>query len=68
MVILGKCLSDALKSIVVACYEDSQNSSMMAGKKDFVSIRRADGKRENVQKKLVLFNLVKVYDKFLEEV
>ena len=45
-------------------YLDDENSHMMPGMKDFVSVEKDDGSREHVQKKLIPCNLSELYVNF----
>ena len=45
-------------------YLDDKNGRMMPGMKDFVSVKRYDGSRDHVQKKLILCNLPELYANF----
>ena len=49
---------------VCAFYESDDISHVMPGKKDFVSVK--EGKRQHVQKRLVLSNLREMYSEFKE--
>ena len=51
--------------IVCAFYESDDISRVMPGKKDFVSVKK-EGKRQHIQKRLVLSNLKEVYHEFKE--
>ena len=42
-------------------------SRMLPGKKDYVSVKLADGKREHRQKRLLLFKIGEVHELFKEE-
>ena len=52
----GHSLTQGTADLVVAFYESDESSRMMPGKKDFVSIKDAGGRR-HIQKRLVLCNL-----------
>ena len=43
------------------CYEDDENSRRMLGKKDYISVKKEDGTREQVQKRLILYNFSELY-------
>jgi hypothetical protein len=49
---------------VVAFYESEDASRICPGKKDCVSVRNKDGKKEHVQKRLVLMNLKELHAQF----
>ena len=55
------------ETVVVVCsfYESDDISRVMPGKKDFVSVKK-EGKRQHIQKRLVLSNLREVYREFKE--
>ena len=55
------------ETVVVVCsfYESDDISRVMPGKKDFVSVKK-EGKRQHIQKRLVLRNLREVYREFKE--
>ena len=42
-------------------------SSAMPGMKDVISVRQSDGKKERLQKRLLLLNLNELYQSFKEE-
>lgn len=58
------CLPEITKSLIIKFYEDDENSRIMPGKKDFVSVKGLDGKRHHHQKRLVLCNLKELYQQF----
>lgn len=47
----GRVLASGTISLVKAFYLDDENSRIIPGKKDFVSIKKDDGFREHVKKK-----------------
>ena len=53
----GKTLDSEIENLVNKFYLDDENSRMMPGMKDFVSVKKDDGSREHIQKKLILCNL-----------
>lgn len=59
----GIVISDIVKQCVVDFYESEENSRMLPGKKDCVSIQTEEGK-EKRQKMLVLSNLKELYESF----
>ena len=52
----GKPLSEDTVKLVKAFYYHDDISWVMPGKKDFVSVRNAEGEKEHKQKRLVLCN------------
>lgn len=63
----GKPLDSDVEKLVKQFYQQDDNSRLLAGMKDFVSIRKSDGSREHVQKRLVLCNLKELYSLFKSE-
>ena len=63
---LGKVLPKAVEEKVVAFYLSDNVSRMMPGSKDYVSMY-IHGKKERVQKRLLLFSLRDAYLQFLDE-
>ena len=61
----GPSLLQETVDIVSAFYESDDISRVMPGKKDFVSVKK-EGKRQHIQKRLVLSNLREVYHEFKE--
>jgi len=61
----GHTLPQTTIDIVTNFYESDENSRMMPGRKDFVSIRKEEG-RVHIQKRLVLCNLKELYRLFKE--
>jgi len=61
----GPSLLQGTVDIVCAFYESDDVSRVMPGKKDFVSVKK-EGKRQHIQKRLVLSNLREVYCEFKE--
>ena len=61
----GPSLLQETVDIVCAFYESDDISCVMPGKKDFVSVKK-EGKRQHIQKRLVLSNLKEVYHEFKE--
>lgn len=59
-------MSDKSKARVIEFYEDDETSATMPGKKDYVSVKHADGKRVHCQKRLLLSNLREMYEAFKE--
>jgi len=62
----GKSLLQETKELVIDFYNNDENSRMLPGKKDYVSVK-INGKREHVQKRLVLCNLSELYALFKEK-
>ena len=46
----GKTLDSDIENLVKKIYLDDENSRIMPGMKDFVSVKKDDGSREHVQK------------------
>ncbi|XP_066590497.1 uncharacterized protein [Prorops nasuta] len=61
---LGRVLPNYIKSKVSEFYADDEISINMPGIKDYVSIRNENGKREHIQKRLILCNLKELYQLF----
>ena len=61
----GPSLPSETVDTVCAFYEFDDISRVMPGKKDFVSVKK-EGKRQHVQKRLVLSNLREIYCEFKE--
>lgn len=53
----GKKLSEETKNLVREFYENDDNSRHLPGITDCFSIKQPDGKRKQVQKRLILCNL-----------
>lgn len=53
-----------MSSAVIDFYNDDEMSSVMPGKKDFISLRNDDGSKVQVQKRLVLCNLKELHKIF----
>ena len=60
----GKHLLQHTEEMIHSFYCSDDVSRMMPGRKDYVSVLKADGKREHLQKRLVLCNLKEVYEQF----
>ena len=56
----GRTLSQRSVDLVTTFYENDENSRLMPGKKDCISVRKTEG-RVNIQKRLVLSNLKELY-------
>ena len=59
----GKTLSKAVIEVIVECYNNDLHSRVMPGRKDTVSVI-IDGKRTQVQKRLLYFDLRELYELF----
>ncbi|KAK3909523.1 DNA-directed RNA polymerase subunit beta [Frankliniella fusca] len=62
----GKRLSDETEKKVIATYEDDMHGRLMPGKRDYKSVI-IDGKRVQVQKRLLLLTIKELHQLFLEE-
>ena len=62
----GHSLPQETADLAVTFYESDESSRMMPGKKDFVSIKDAGG-RKHIQKRLVLCNLKELYQHFKDK-
>ena len=61
----GKVLKPATAELVISSYRSDQVSRLMPGKKGFVSVRnKTSGKRDQVEKRLILCNLKEAYRLF----
>eukprot|EP00731_Ephydatia_muelleri_P007530 Em0003g1778a len=60
-------LSEDTVELVKSFYCSDSISRVMPGKKDFLSVRKADGEKEHRQKRLVLCNLKEAYHQFKTE-
>jgi hypothetical protein len=58
----GNVLPDTVESLVKEFYCDDENSRLLPGKKDYVSI----GRNHHMQKRLILSNLKELYSSFKE--
>ncbi|XP_053990218.1 uncharacterized protein LOC128882595 [Hylaeus volcanicus] len=63
----GRPLTNEIKSKVIEFYQRDDISINLPGKKDFVSVKRGEGQREHIQKKLILCNLKELYQTFKEQ-
>ena len=59
----GNELHESVKNLVREFYCDDENSRLLPGKKDFVSI----GKKHHIQKRLILSNLKELHSSFKEK-
>lgn len=48
-------------------YQRDDNSSMMPGMKDVIALKNSYGKKEKIQKRLLLLNLNELYQGYKEE-
>jgi len=62
----GHCLPKDTEAAVKAFYEDDDVSRICPGKKDYVSVK-VNGKKEHIQKRLILCNLNELYASFKEK-
>lgn len=62
----GHGIAQKTSELVVSYYENDSSSRMMPGKKDFISVKQAQG-RVQVQKRLILCNLKELYQQFKGE-
>ena len=62
----GRPLSDSMIKEITNFYASDEISRLMPGKKDCVSVI-VEGKREKIQKRLILCNLKECYEKFKEQ-
>lgn len=62
----GRKIDQGVVDKIVQFYLSEENSRMMPGKKDVVSLN-VDGRREHFQKQLLLCNLTELYSLFLEK-
>ena len=63
----GRKISEEEQSSVKRFYKSDEISRQLPGMKDSLSIKDSDGKRQQIQKKLVLGNLKEIFEKFKEE-
>lgn len=63
----GKALPNETIAIVNKFYDSDDISRLMPGKNDFVPLKQDNGKREHVQKRLLLGNLSELYTEFKNE-
>lgn len=61
----GTALSEETKHTVLQFYEDDDVSRAMPGQRDYVSVKK-DGKRQAVQKRLLMMTLRESYQRFKE--
>ena len=59
----GQALSDDVVLLVTDYYCDDENSRLLPGKKDYVSI----GRNQHMQKRLILSNLKELYSSFKKQ-
>ncbi|KAJ8672060.1 hypothetical protein QAD02_003319 [Eretmocerus hayati] len=62
-----KTLSPDVIDAVKAYYNRDDNSRLMPGMNDYISLKNSDGKREHVQKRLLLCNMNELYSQFIQE-
>lgn len=63
----GKTLPVETVNLVKLFYESDDISRVMPGSKDYLSVKQENGKREHVQKRLLLGNINDIYHLFREE-
>lgn len=63
----GKVIPDETVSLVKSFYERDDNSRLMPGMKDFLSVKNDNNERVHVQKRLLLGNLLELYALFKKE-
>ena len=61
---LGRGLAPTTEQLIVEMYLSDEMSRVMPGMKDYVSIMTDTGKREHVQKRLILCSLKALYEHF----
>ena len=61
---VGRPLPKEIEERVINFYQDEQHSRLLPGKKDFKSVKGPDGKRQHVQKRLLLMNLNELYETY----
>ena len=61
---LGKGLAPTTEQLIAEMYLSDEMSRVMPGMKDYVSIMTDTGKREHVQKRLILCSLKELYEHF----
>lgn len=60
-------LSPEIEQKIINFYEDDINSRLMPGMNDVKSVKKPDGMREKIQKRLLLSNLRELYANFKAE-
>ena len=60
-------ICDETIQLIVDCYESDEVSRMCPGKKDCVTIKKTDGTKEKMQKRLLLLNISEIYSLFKSE-
>ncbi|KAJ8677796.1 hypothetical protein QAD02_013583 [Eretmocerus hayati] len=60
-------LSPNVVDAVEAYYNRDDKSRLMPGMNDYISVKNSDGKREHVQKRLLLCNMNELYSQFVQE-
>ncbi|KAJ8685943.1 hypothetical protein QAD02_021736 [Eretmocerus hayati] len=63
----GRTLSPDVVDAVKAYYNRDDNSRLMPGMNDYISVKNSDGKREHVQERLLLCNMNELYSQFVQE-
>ena len=57
----------AIQNTIINLYKNEEYSRIMPGMKDFVPVKKIDGSREHVQKRLIICNLLELYVAFQKE-
>lgn len=60
----GRNLSSDNIDLITQYYRNDENSRQLPGMKDYVTIKKDDGAKEKVQKRLVYCNLKELYQSF----
>lgn len=63
----GRKLPIETESLVRCFYLRADNSRVMPGAKDFISVKSDDGKRMHIQKQLLMCNIDELYQQFKKE-
>lgn len=61
----GNPLDPAIKNEVLQFYDDDDISRPMPGQRDYVSVKKDNGKRQQVQKRLLLSSLRETFNRYL---
>lgn len=65
---LGRPILDSVKKSIIEFYCDDRNSRMCPGAKEFISTKNLEtGKKEHIQKRLLLFNVRDLYEEWKKE-
>lgn len=63
----GVKISDSVEKLVTDFYLNDEISKMLPGRKDFVTLKSRSGEKEQIQKRLLLFNLRTVHEMFRDK-